>query len=74
MTYYVHVNRQVIASNKRHGKNDPPVRFQKGRSGKSTYCYEAELGPSRIVYDGEQLLKCGARLIIATEQEPKVIR
>lgn len=76
MTYYTHVNRGVIDSNRKHGKNDPPVRFQKGKYGKSTYCHEVALPEgSRVVYDHEgTILPCGARLVIVSEEKPEVIR
>lgn len=75
MTYYVHVNRNIIDANRKHDRDDPPVRFQRGKSGRATYAHEIELlGPSRIVYDGKQLLKCGSRLVIATELKPRVVR
>lgn len=73
--YYTHINRGVIDSNRKHGRNDPPVRFQKGKYGKSVYCHEVEFTNGRVVYDHEgTLLPCGARLVIMSETEPKVIR
>jgi hypothetical protein len=76
MTYYTHINRGVIDSNRKHGRNDPPVRFQRGRYGKATYAYEVEFpAGGRVVYDHEgTILPCGARLVITSEEEPKVIR
>ncbi len=73
--WYVHVNKHVIAANKKNGTNEPAVRFQRGKSGKSVYCFAAEFGSGRVVYKptGEPLLKCGARLVIEVDQEPKVI-
>lgn len=74
--YYTHINRNVIDSNRKNGKNDPPVRFQRGKYGKATYCHEVELPHgSKVVYDHEgTILPCGARLVITSEEEPKVIR
>jgi hypothetical protein len=75
--YYTHVNRNIIASNNKHGKEEPAVRFQKGRYGSPTYCLEVELpAGSRMVYkpSGKPLLPCGARLVIQSDEEPKVIR
>jgi hypothetical protein len=76
MPYYIHVNRNVIDSNRKQHKNDPPVRFQRGISGRATYCHEVEIpGPSRVVYSGSvPLLPCGARLVIMSEVSPIVIR
>ena len=74
--YYTHINRNVIDSNRKHEKNDPPVRFQNGKYGESVYCHEVELPEgSRVVYDHlGTLLPCGARLVIISETEPKVLR
>lgn len=76
MTTYVHVNRGTIASNAKHGTDKPAVRFQRGRYGKPTYAHEVSIeGPSRVVYSPHKpLLPCGARLVIETEAEVKVVR
>lgn len=75
--YYTHVNRNTIASNQKNGTENPAVRFQKGRYGSPTYCFEVELpAGAKMVYrpSGEPLLPCGARLVIESEEEPKVLR
>lgn len=74
-TTFIHVNRHVIARNAKLGTAEPAVRVQRGKHGKSTYCLEAEiLGPSRVVYSpSEPLLPCGARLVIATEADVRVV-
>lgn len=73
--YYTHINRQVIDSNRKHGRNDPPVKFQKGKYGKPVYCHEASFQNGRVIYDHEgTILPCGARLVIASEERPEVIR
>lgn len=74
--YYTHVNRGVIDANRKHGRNDPPVRFQKGKYGKSTYAHEVSFpAGGRVIYDHlGQLLPCGARLVIVSDTEPKVVR
>lgn len=76
MTTYVHVNKNVIASNRKHGRNEPAVRFQKGKYGKATYAHEVEIeGPSRMIYSPhEPILPCGARLVVATEANVRVIK
>lgn len=74
--YYTHINRNVINSNRKNGTADPAVRFQKGKYGVATYAFEVELpAGSRVVYrpNGEPLLPCGARLVIESEEAPKVI-
>jgi hypothetical protein len=74
--YYTHINRGVIDSNRKNGTKNPPVRYQKGKYGKPTYAMEVELpAGSRIVYDEKgTLLPCGARLVIMSDTEPKVLR
>ena len=49
--------------------------FKEGRS--NTYCHEVEiLGPSKVVYgeNGEKILGCGARVVVETDSEYRVIR
>ncbi len=76
MTTYVHVNRNTIASNAKHGTNKPAVRFQRGKYGKPTYAHEVEWdGPSRLIYSPHKpVLPCGARLVIATEAPVRVVK
>lgn len=73
--YYTHVNRNVIDSNRKHGRNDPPVKFQKGKHGKAVYAHTVELpAGSRVVYDPHgRILPCGARLVIVSEEAPVVV-
>jgi len=74
--FFVNVNKHTIASNAKHGTENPPVRISRGKSGKGTYCNEVELpAGSRVIYSAsEPLLKCGARLVIQCPTEPKIIR
>ena len=75
MTYYTHINRGTIDSNRKNGTNNPPVKFQKGKYGQAQYAHEVEFKNGRIIYDHEgTLLPCGARLVIVTEEEPVVVR
>lgn len=76
MTYYTHINRNVIDSNRKNGTEDPAVRFQKGRYGAPTYAFEVLLpAGSRIIYrpHGDPILPCGARLVIESEETPVVL-
>ncbi len=68
---YIHVNRNILASNLKHGTCHPAVRLQKGKYGKPVYCYQVDIkGPSRVIYSPDKpLLPCGARLVIETEAE-----
>ena len=75
MKKYIHVNQHKIRSNKKNNTLEPVITIKEGR--KNTYCSEVEiLGPSRVVYGGNEktLLSCGARVIIETESEIKIIR
>lgn len=74
--YYIHVNKNKILSNVKHGTEEPAVRFQKGKYGKPTYCMEIEIpGPSKMIYSPhEPILPCGARLVIQSELEPIVLK
>jgi hypothetical protein len=76
LTYYTHINRGVIDSNRKHGTERPAVRFQKGKYGQPTYAFEVDIpGPSKVIYSPhEPILPCGARLVIVSEQEPVVVR
>jgi len=75
MTYYINVNRQTIFKNAKHNTNEPPVSYQKGKHGKRTYCHELKFVDGQIIYHPhDHILKCGARLVITTEHEPRVIR
>ena len=72
---YIHVNQHVIRANKKNNKNDPVITIKQGKS--NIYCHEVNiLGPSRVVYGGNEkpLLSCGARVVIETEAEVEVIK
>ena len=75
MKKYIHVNQHKIRSNKKNDTLEPVITIKEGK--KNTYCSEVEiLGPSRVVYGGNEktLLSCGARVIIETESEINIIR
>lgn len=78
MVTKIHVNQHNIRSNKTQGADLPVITIKRGRS--NTYCNEVEiLGPSKIIYggsgcDSKPLLSCGARVIIETESEIKIIK
>lgn len=67
----IHVNRQHISMNAKDGGNRPVYTIKLG--GKTRYAREVEiLGPSKMVYNGDQL-SCGARAWIETESLVKLI-
>lgn len=72
---YIHVNQHVIRSNKKHNKNDPVITVKSGKT--NTYCHEVEiLGTSKIIYGGNDkpLLNCGARVVIETESDVRIVK
>ena len=72
---YIHVNQHKIRANLKHGTTEPVITIKEGR--KNTYCHEVEiLGPSKVVYgeEGKKILSCGARVVVETESEYRVIR
>jgi hypothetical protein len=63
----IHVNRQHIAMNAKDGGDRPVYTVKTG--GKTRYAREVHItGPSRLIYNGEQL-RCGARAWIETDAE-----
>lgn len=70
MKKFIHVNQHIIRSNKKNETNEPVITVKEGR--KNTYGHSVTiLGPSRVVYGGNDkpLLSCGARVVIETEAE-----
>jgi len=65
MTKIIHVNRQHIAMNAKDSGNRPVYTVKDGKA--TRYAREVQImGPSRLVYSGEQL-SCGARAWIETD-------
>ena len=72
---YIHVNQHVIRGNKKNERNDPVITVKQGS--KNVYCHKVAInGPSVVVYGGNDkpLLPCGARVVIETEAEIKIIK
>lgn len=73
----IHVNQHHVRSNKTKGTELPVITIKEGKT--NTYCNEVEiLGPSRIIYGGsgcdkKPILSCGARVVIETSGEIKII-
>jgi hypothetical protein len=68
----IHINRNIIQSNAKHGRKEPVVRVEE--NGIVKYCMEVEiLGPSRMVYRPDKPRPCGAKLWIETDAEVKMI-
>lgn len=69
----VHVNQHHIKFNLKHGKNLKPVfTIKKGK--KNRYAQEVKInGPSKLVYQPEKPLNCGARCWIETDSDVECI-
>jgi len=71
MVKIIHVNRQHIAMNAKDGSNRPVYTVKNGR--RTMYACEVIInGPSRLVYNGNQL-SCGARAWIETDADVDLI-
>lgn len=68
----IHINRNIIQQNAKHGRQEPVVRVEE--KGVVHYCMEVEIkGPSRMVYRPDKPRPCGAKLWIETDAEVKMI-
>jgi len=73
----IHVHQQVIASNRKHCMNKPPltIKTYAGKSLRTTPISSRRAhavsinGPSRVVHSPHSPLPCGARVWIETESE-----
>lgn len=68
------MNQHKIRANKKNGTNDPVITIKRGR--RNTYCHRVEImGPSHVIYSGNDklLLPCGARVAVRTESKVRVI-
>lgn len=59
MKTHIHVNKQVLARNRKLCLNDPPITVKTYKA--NIYCQEVELsGTWRIMYRKDKPLSCGA--------------
>jgi hypothetical protein len=72
---YIHVNRQIIDANRKHGRQDPALTARVGKRGQGVYSNDIS-----IVKDGEvvarfradfqnPILPCVARVVVETDCE-----
>ena len=61
----IHVNKHVIAANRKHGRNDPPLSIKVGGENIRTHAVMI-LGPSAVIHRPDKPLSCGARVWIET--------
>lgn len=67
----IHVNRQHIGMNAKDGGNRPVYTVK--ANNRTRYAREVVImGPSRLVYNGDQL-RCGARAWIETEATVRLV-
>jgi hypothetical protein len=71
MKHIIHVNRQHIAMNAKDGADRPVYTIKSGSRIRYARCVEIH-GPSRLVYNGQQLA-CGARAWIETDSDLTLI-
>jgi len=73
----IHINQHNIRSNKTKDTDLPVITIKIGS--KNYYCNEIEIdGPSTVKYcgsgDQKPLISCGARVVMETKSEVKIIR
>lgn len=72
MKTIIHVNQHVIKANRKNGVNNPILTVKTYKDNK--YAHEVEiLGPSKIVYQPDKPLSCGAHVWIETQSEVNII-
>jgi hypothetical protein len=75
MTKYIHVNRQVIDANRKHGRSDPALTARVGKRGKAVYSNDVQIVKDGIVVARfradfqNPILPCGARVVVETDCE-----
>mgnify|MGYP003119181220 FL=1 len=71
---YIHVNQHKIKANLKNKTNEPVITVKKGKT--NTYCHAVEIqGNSIVRYGGNEkpILPCGARVVIETQDEVKIL-
>lgn len=75
--YRIHVNRHIVAANRRHGRNEPPLKIFRGRYGGMGH--EIEILDStgsvvaRLIHRPEKPLKCGATIWLEAQNARVVV-
>lgn len=78
MKKVIHVNKQIIGANRKHGRDDPPLTcktYKSNEKGHEIAVYDKqgnEVG--RFVYRPNKPLSCGARVWFETECETRVVK
>lgn len=61
----IHVHQQVIKSNTKHGRNDPPLTIKTYKTQKNAH-FAMIIGPSLVIHSPHKPLPCGAKVWIET--------
>lgn len=62
----IHINQHVIRANKKNSTNEPVITVKTSKS--NNYAKEVEiLGKSKIIYNPDKPLSCGAKVWIETK-------
>ena len=73
MKTIIHVNQHVIKANRKNGVNDPVLTVKTYKENR--YAHEVEiLGPSKVVYNPDKPLSCGAHVWIEIQGEVTIIK
>ena len=72
MKTIIHINRHVLAKNRKTGERKPIITVKRGKTNR--YAHEVQiLGPSQVIYSPNKPLKCSAECWIETESEVIII-
>lgn len=73
MKTIIHVNQHMIKSNNKTGKEDPVLTVKTYKENR--YAHEVVInGPSKVVYNPDSPLSCGARVWIETQHEVVIVK
>jgi hypothetical protein len=73
MKTIIHVNQHVIKSNSKNNTNDPVLIVKTYKENR--YAHEVVInGPSKIVYNPDSPLSCGARVWIETQDQVIIVK
>ena len=68
----IHVNQHIIKSNRKNNEDNPVLTVKTYKS--NTYAKEVEIqGNSKVIYNPNNPLSCGAEVWIETENEVNII-
>jgi hypothetical protein len=73
MRTIVHVNQHVIKANAKNGENNPVLTIKTYKENRYAHAVAID-GPSKLVYNPEYPLSCGARVWIETESQVRIVR